>query len=148
MPVRIQPLPTLPKVGEAGIGGIPTQDPMVEQLRILEEEKAKAKAFATEAKLAKEKEASQYDPEMEYSFLKVCRMGQVDIKTFNNLETNNHFSPRASSPRRLPVSMHIMHISCGWKPSVPTTSLRKWQLHDVNNHTTEVRQILNKIPQV
>ena len=58
MPVRIHPLPTLPKVGEAGIGGILTQDPMVEQLRIVEEEKAKAKAFATEAKLAKEKDVS------------------------------------------------------------------------------------------
>ena len=37
-------------------------------------------------------------------------------------------------------------ISRGRKPSARTTSLRKTQLQDVNNSTTEVRQILNKNP--
>ena len=37
-------------------------------------------------------------------------------------------------------------ISRGRRPSAPTTSLKKMQPQDVNNPTTEVRQILNKNP--
>ena len=63
MPVRVHPLPALPQVEEAGIDGVPLPDPTVEQLKIVEAEKAKAKEFSTQVKLQKEKEASQYDRE-------------------------------------------------------------------------------------
>ena len=49
-----------------GPDGIQITDPMVEQLRILQEEKAKA--YATEAKAAKEKESTLYDRERDFSF--------------------------------------------------------------------------------
>ena len=68
MPIRVHPLPALPQVEEAGIDGAPLPDPMVEQLKIVEAEKAKAKEFADQVKLQKEKEASQYDKERDYSF--------------------------------------------------------------------------------
>ena len=57
MPIRVHPLPALPQVEEAGIDGAPLPDPMVEQFNIVEAEKAKAKEFADQVKLQKEKEA-------------------------------------------------------------------------------------------
>ena len=47
LPVRIHSLSTLTRAEEMGPNGIQIADLLVEQLRILQEEKAKAKAYAT-----------------------------------------------------------------------------------------------------
>ena len=56
-----------------GPNGIQIADHMVEQLRILQKEKANAKAYATEAKAAKGKESSLYNHERDFSFADTAR---------------------------------------------------------------------------
>ena len=58
---------------------------MVAQLAIVQEEKWKAKAYAMDAKAAKENETTLYDREWGFSFLKICCYGQVSFKTPSNL---------------------------------------------------------------
>ena len=97
---------------------------MLEQLRILQEEKAKAKAYTTEAKAAKEKESTLYDRERDFSFLKICRYGQVTINLPSNLETKNYIPFRASTQRNTHASFAT---SLGQKPCERISSSKKMQ---------------------
>ena len=93
-----------------------------EQLRILQEQKAKD--YANEAKAAKEKESTLYDRERDFSFLKICRYGQVTINPPSNLETKNYIPFRASTQRNTHASFAT---SLGQKPCERISSSKKMQ---------------------
>ena len=99
-----------------GADGIAIADPMVAQIAIVQEEKRKAKAYAVDAKAAKEKEATLYDRERDFSFLKVCRLGQVDIKPPNKIETNTCDLIRASAH----MNQHVNFFTCLWAEALRT----------------------------
>ena len=107
MPIRVHPLPALPQMEEAGIDGAPPPDPMEEQLKIVEAEKAKAKEYADQLKLQKEKEASHYEKDSEYSFLKICKMWSVNDIIPSNPKINNLLSGKGSVLRKPSAPSHI-----------------------------------------
>ena len=134
LPVRVHSLPDLARTGGMGPDGIAIADPMVAQLAIVQEEKRKAKAYAVDAKAAKEKETTLYDRERDFSFLKICRYGQVSIKTPSKIETNTCDPIRASAPR----NRHVNSVTfLGQKLSEPIIQLRRTLLRGGNNPTTE-----------
>ena len=73
----IQPLPEIAQNRSIGVDGEAQVDPIAAQLAILSEEKRKAKEYQMNTKAVKDDLPKLYDKGRDYSFLKVCRFGQV-----------------------------------------------------------------------
>ena len=86
-----------------------------------------------DAKASKEKEATLYDREQDFSFLKVCHFSQVSIKPPNKTETNTCDLIRAFAH----VNQHVNLFTCrGQKLLEPITPSRITPLRGGSSPTT------------
>ena len=99
--VRRADLPDIVPGAGAEADGAPVAAPREEARRVVEAEKVKVLRHQELLLERREQEEIRYDPELDYSFLQICRQGTPNLTKTNNLLTNltqGRGSARTSSP--------------------------------------------------
>lgn len=86
--VRRADLPDIVPGAGAEADGAPVADPREEARRVVEAEKVKVLRHQELLLERREQEEIRYDPELDYSFLQICRQGTTNLTKINNLLTN------------------------------------------------------------
>ena len=106
LPVRTHHLPALGKVPEASVDGTPRVDPLEEAMKIVEAQKQKVQTYTEQLREQREKEEIPYNPDLVYSFLRICKMGKSNI-THSKPILNSISQVRVSVGTRLIVATPI-----------------------------------------
>ena len=116
LPVRTHHLPALGQVPEASVDGTPRIDPLEQAMKIVEAEKQKVQTYAEQLREERENEEIPCNPDQDFSFLRICKMGKSNI-THSNPILNPIAQVRVSPGMRPTV---VTPISPGRNASGPT----------------------------